>query len=101
MIGQRGKERDICPLCGVSEVNECDICDVCGWEYTRLELIDPDKIDGCNHVSLNEGKLWFAKYGRNWYEVWWQKVVEHYGEKNAYDKLLNDETGWRPETPKE
>jgi len=44
-----------------------DICHLCGWENEPGETRYPDDGEGgCNHMSLNEGRENYTKYG--WYK---------------------------------
>lgn len=67
-----------CPLCGKQWVMEYEICDVCNWENELIAYENPDYDHGVNHLSLNEAKQWYAKYGKSWPDVWWKKLKEHY-----------------------
>lgn len=42
-----------------------DICHTCGWENDPSEKLYPDEDCGANHMSLNEGRANFKKFG--WY----------------------------------
>lgn len=57
-----------CPCCGYFTLgdtpdNSFDICEVCYWEADGIQLNDPDYEGGANHVSLNQAKENFKKYG--------------------------------------
>ena len=57
-----------CPCCGFYTLPEeppgtYDICPVCFWEDSFYNYSTPDKICGCNHVSLNEARKNFAAFG--------------------------------------
>lgn len=57
-----------CPCCGYFTIDSEDeviveICPVCFWQYDEVAHINPDEIIGANHVSMNEAKKNFKKYG--------------------------------------
>ena len=57
-----------CPCCGFLTMSEpirgtYDICHVCGWEDDDLQFDEPDREGGANHISLNEARANFAKFG--------------------------------------
>lgn len=55
-----------CPVCGEYEFledNSLDICRVCGWQDDGVQEDDPDYDGGANHVSLNQAKENYKKYG--------------------------------------
>lgn len=57
-----------CPCCGyyVYENEDdafCNICEICFWQFDDVAHDHPDIIIGPNHVSLNEARLNFQKYG--------------------------------------
>ena len=57
-----------CPCCGYYTFVErptgtYDICKVCFWEDDPVQLDNPDMGGGANHVSLNEGRKNYLKFG--------------------------------------
>jgi len=40
-----------------------DICPVCGWEDDDWQFNKPDHPGGANHVSLNEARDNYVKFG--------------------------------------
>ena len=57
-----------CPCCGFLTMDEptrgsFDICIVCGWEDDDLQFDEPDRIGGANHISLNEARANYVKFG--------------------------------------
>ncbi len=62
------KIKYICPCCGYRTLEEeppgkFDICPVCYWEDDRVQYYDHDYKGGANHLSLNQAKENFKKYG--------------------------------------
>ena len=98
MAKKKKDDKVWCPLCGKTRVDWYDICDVCRWEYDPDDLKYPEE-EGAWYISLNEAKIWYAKYGRGWKDVWWSKLVDHYGgeQSDAYKAWHADESGWKPE----
>ena len=78
MSKKQKSDKVLCPICGQRKVGEYDICEICNWEYDSTDAKYPDENGGCNHISLNEGKIWFAKYGKTWQTVWEDKLAKHY-----------------------
>ena len=61
-------KRQECPCCGYFTVESedeviVDICPVCFWQYDLVAHEKPDKNIGANHVSLNEARQNYKKYG--------------------------------------
>ncbi len=57
-----------CPCCGFLTMDEptrgtFDICVVCGWEDDEVQFNDPDCRGGANHISLNEARANYSKFG--------------------------------------
>ena len=57
-----------CPCCGYytlmnKPTNTFDICPVCSWEDDGLQLLEPDRENGANSVSLNQAKKNFKEIG--------------------------------------
>ena len=99
MSKKQKSDKVLCPLCGQRKVREYDICEVCDWAYDPMDTKYPDDNVGCNSISLNEGKIWFAKYGKNWQTVWEDKLAKHYNCSviEAYKAWRKDEAHWNPE----
>lgn len=62
------RERFPCPCCGYLTMEEeergsYDICPVCFWEDDGLQFDEPDDEDGANHVSLNQARENFRRFG--------------------------------------
>ena len=60
----------ICPCCGCfTQMVEFEgeplfeICDVCFWQYDAVAHDKPEMIIGANHISLNDAKANYKKYG--------------------------------------
>ena len=59
-----------CPCCGyytqlAYSENEpsFEICEVCFWQHDSLTNDQPDIINGANHISLNNAKENYKKFG--------------------------------------
>lgn len=57
-----------CPCCGYltydyEPCGDYDICPVCYWEDDKVQNEDPEYAGGANHVSLNEARDNFKKFG--------------------------------------
>ena len=61
-----------CPCCGYythlvdnkeEPLHLFEICEVCFWQYDWVAHKEPDRIIGANHVSLNEARGNYKKYG--------------------------------------
>jgi len=57
-----------CPCCGFLTIGEpppgtFEICIVCGWEDDNVQFYYPDNRGGANHISLNEARANYAKFG--------------------------------------
>ena len=57
-----------CPCCGLLTMDGPTrdtyiICPVCGWEDDDIQFNHPDHAGGANHVSLNEARANYAKFG--------------------------------------
>ena len=59
-----------CPCCGyftqlAYSENEpsFEICEVCFWQHDSLVNENPNAINGANHISLNEARDNYKKYG--------------------------------------
>lgn len=57
------EEKIICPICGKEFIgDQYDECPICEWGYVGYEdIIDKDKVEGFNSVSINQAKHNFAK----------------------------------------
>ena len=56
-----------CPCCGYFTFldDDCyyfEFCEVCGWQFDLSSHLKPDSI-GANHISLNDARENFKKYG--------------------------------------
>lgn len=68
MIGVIIVKRIKCPCCGNYTIESddeviVDICEVCYWQYDAVAHDYPQKCIGPNHVSLNEAKENYKKFG--------------------------------------
>ena len=57
-----------CPCCGFYTRSEAgfgtfDICPICGWEDDFFQANNPDNPSGANHISLNQARENYKKYG--------------------------------------
>jgi len=59
-----------CPCCGyftqLVEVEDeplFEICEVCFWQFDAVAHDKPDQIIGANHITLNNARENFKKYG--------------------------------------
>lgn len=57
-----------CPCCGYLTIESeetiiTEICKVCFWQYDEIAHKTPDRSIGANHISLNEARANFKKYG--------------------------------------
>lgn len=57
-----------CPCCYNFTIDSddeviVDICDVCFWQYDWVAHSKPDIIIGPNHVSLNDARENYVRYG--------------------------------------
>ena len=57
-----------CPCCGFytfdkKPMGNYDICPVCFWEDDPFQSQNPDEEEGSNHVSLNQARENFKKFG--------------------------------------
>lgn len=40
-----------------------DYCEVCGWQYDPVAHDKPDALIGANHITLNEARENYKKFG--------------------------------------
>lgn len=57
-----------CPCCGYYTIDSddevvVDICEVCYWQYDEVAHDRPDTMKGANHVTLNEARENYKKFG--------------------------------------
>ena len=57
-----------CPCCGFLTMegptrDTYVICPICDWEDDPVQFDDPDFGGGANHVSLNEARINYIKFG--------------------------------------
>ncbi len=60
--------RCACPCCGYLTLLRAphgtyELCEVCFWEEDGIQLRDPDDAGSANHVSLNQARENFRRYG--------------------------------------
>ena len=56
----------ICPCCGCVTLQNrgyYEICHVCFWEDEPVASEYPDEVFGSNHISLNEARKNYQKFG--------------------------------------
>ena len=61
-------ERRQCPCCGYFTIDSddefiVDICKVCFWQYDAPAHKHPDISIGANHISLNDARENYRKFG--------------------------------------
>ncbi len=57
-----------CPCCGYYTIDSddevvVDICEVCHWQYDEVAHDRPDTMKGANHVTLNEARKNYKRFG--------------------------------------
>lgn len=61
MLKSKETDKNVCPICGQSQLAEFDICDVCEWENDLIQFDNPDFSGGANQMSVNEARKAWAE----------------------------------------